>query len=264
MTAKDCGTCQHLTPEGSCGKGLEGETYCLGGDYELWVGDLDAGDIEGTPVEPMGTEIFEEPSGSGINLADLDDETKQLIEDLHSGKIKPEDVPFDKREIIAKVFEAVNDRIEEIKQQQENFDNRPKNAESGFNGKLKANPTNMKTCEGCKHHSPLTGCFIKKYHDCVDNGRYLYELIPGAGGPMPSIEEELESQESIGMVDDAIKDIHVEQGKRKKSFSASKELPKLSGEMVDADELLAEILEAGKDVKMRDKLDGGDDERNPD
>jgi len=252
MTVKNCGTCQHLTPEGSCGKGLEGEAYCLGGDYELWVSSLSGEDIEGKPVEPMDEEIFEEPSDA-INLNELDDETKQLVEDLHSGKIKPEDVPMEKREVLARIFQTVNEKVEELKKQQEEMENRPKSQEQGFNGKHKSNPTNMKTCEGCKHSSRLTGCFIKKYHDCVDNGRYLYELVPGAGDEIPSIEEQQESQESLQLIDDAIKDIKVEQGKRKKSFSASKELPKLSDNLVDENDLLQEILEEGKKAEGIDK-----------
>lgn len=67
----------------------------------------------------------------------------------------------------------------------------------GFNGKLEG-VAQADSCDGCKNHSQLSGCFLNKFTECVSKNRFLYELDTVEGlEAKTELEEELEKSHEV-------------------------------------------------------------------
>lgn len=245
-----CDTCIHRKKPGAhdamdviCSKGAAAESYCIGGAYELYE-SRDAKPVEqqfmSEPVIEAQSDPFPRPS------IEEEERIMTLIDAVHSGKVKPEDLSDEDRQIIEDFAQKQAAQIEQMKTTMADFEQRPKSTEEGFNGKSKTVGTNMDTCEGCKYHSML-GCFLHKYYDCVDHQRYLYEsdVIPTK---QKGAEEKIEDAEDIQFIDDKLHTTQLPFQKKKPKFRAEAKPINLEGTEVDETELRSEISELGEDA----------------
>ena len=94
-----------------------------------------------------------------------------------------------------------------LKETMQNIEARPKSDAEGFNGVKKISVSGQITCNGCKNHS-LVGCFLGKYYDCVDNGRYLFEAdTSGFTLPPEAQAEKLSDEKDINFIDNMMDNI---------------------------------------------------------
>jgi len=187
---KNCLTCFYAN-EGKCLKGQAAEIYCMGGDYELWKGkeivtDNESENILAFPIEKVKSydsiEEFEAFLGRKLSSDEVESfnkikgmEKKNLLENVDVSKF-------------------LNDKGVDVS-------NRPLSSEEGFNGvKKEVGKIYSKSCDGCKNFS-IVGCFLGKYYDCVDNGRYLYSPVNDGISSVESIEEKIERKEDEKIVD---------------------------------------------------------------
>lgn len=88
----------------------------------------------------------------------------------------------------------------------ETLNNRPKEEGEGYNGVKKTEEVKAYSCKGCKNFSNV-GCFLGRYYDCVDNGRYLFDpVVPEESLPLERQEEMKADEKDIGYIDSLLDD----------------------------------------------------------
>lgn len=127
-------------------------------------------------------------------------QAEMLKQKLDSGEITPDDL---KRVLSPEHLK----KLEALKEAIQNMDTRPGSGNEGFNG-IKysdAGEVKSRTCEGCIHFSRV-GCFLGKYYDCVDHGRYLYDRGKDVIASIEQVEEEVVSQKDVDFIDNLLLD----------------------------------------------------------
>ena len=221
--SRDCSTCIKAK-EGRCLLGNEAEIYCMGGDFELWTDGKEVlenvvipdkeidimevarknGIIDDQVENEKVFDIPEQPY-AGVFSQDIvvaiqeicNIDIKQLEQAIGRGLSDEEIASFNEIKTNALKYvklldegKITEDQLREhftsIAAFSEALANRPKTADEGFNAVKKNGPGDIKSysCEGCIHFS-LVGCFLGRYYDCVDSGRYLFD----AGNVVSSIEK---------------------------------------------------------------------------
>lgn len=192
----------------------------LGEDFDIMDGELsEHAENIGTfqsPEVPYGNDLMEVIQMSiedvekkvGRPLSDSEKEeflnqqryAAETLDKLRKGEIGEDVLVQSMTTEQQQVFNAMKQAMGDIAA-------RPKSEEEGFNGVKKVSVTGKISCAGCKNHS-MVGCFLGKYYDCVDNGRYLFDPENVEG--VPSLEhekEKIDDQKDINFVDNMMDNI---------------------------------------------------------
>lgn len=169
---KSCANCVHNTITG-CGKGEEAFDYCTAGNYELWaaMSPEKQAQIAKEVNDARDAEIL--PSPQDIEEQEDDDQDEDIEPASEEGQpAQPSSI--DQLKAIARAMGASEEDVEKMAQTQQKLDQ--EETFQGYNGKT-PDPQVIKsdTCENCKNLSPLIGCFLGKYTECTNAGRFLYE-----------------------------------------------------------------------------------------
>ena len=219
-----------------CKRGYEFELACIGGNCESY---------SSKDVAKPDANVFDRQTNAKLEAA-VEEEGMQLLEDLHSGKVKYDDLTMENKIEVEKAAEVALSEMEEVRSKIEDLESRPKTIEEGFNGKHKNQSTTAKSCAGCKHLT-MVGCFLRKYWDCKDNGFYLHEGADYAKTPTTvSSYEKLQEEKEIQYVDDMLFDTKLQYTQNKPSFRNKGKEQQFDSGTVNEDELMEEILSLGE------------------
>ena len=204
---KSCANCVFNLPEG-CAKGDEGFEYCTSGDYEMWA-PLSEGKREEIAKEVAAArdnELLDSGIGDEAETSDEGEEFAEEPGDSPDGG-SPAQAATSKDALIqmAKAMGASDEDAERMAATQEKLAN--EDSFDGYNGKEKKTGVVLSaSCQGCRNHHELTGCFLNKYTECTNGGRFMY--VPTQGDAVPLEGEALEkynaSQKAEGHVDGLI------------------------------------------------------------
>lgn len=202
---KSCANCVFNLPTG-CAKGDEGFEYCTSGDYEMWapLSEEKREEIAKEVAAARDNELMD--SGIDDDVVEAPEDAEELGDDSDSDEVSPS--PASSKEALiqmAKAMGASDEDAEKMAATQEKLAN--EQTFDGYNGKeKKAGVVLSSSCQGCRNHHELTGCFLNKYTECTNNGRFMY--VPVKGDAVPLEGEELEkynaSQKAEGHIDGLI------------------------------------------------------------
>lgn len=182
-----CETCVSYEDK-KCLRGTEGEVYCIGGGFELYENDSKKTEGKRKEIATAQTaEAFDEVLKPETGI---EDEIEKVIKE----EFQTEPITDEEREAMAEISEQISE---------------PPKSFEGFNGIQKPETIVEKaeSCDGCKNFSKMVGCFINKFTDCTNHGRYLYEAQEEVTMGAEAKVELDESQDAQDMVDDLLRDM---------------------------------------------------------
>lgn len=201
---KSCANCVFNLPTG-CAKGDEGFEYCTSGDYEMWapLSEEKRTEIANEVVAARDNELMD--SGIDDDAVEATEDGLDEMPDQDGDDDSASPGPASSKDALiqmAKAMGASDEDAEKMAATQEKLANDA--SFDGYNGKEKKSGVVLSaSCQGCRNHHELTGCFLNKYTECVNNGRFMF--VPTKGDVVPLEGEELEkynaSQKAEGHID---------------------------------------------------------------